>query len=395
MIKKLILFLSFFYCCTFSYSQEDKQSNNATNSIIVDSLKPGSYKDVFTSFFQLAFDNLTSENRALSFKTNPFEIMARTEEKYFEADNWKKYGFLRDLNFEIGLGLDSAFKIDNLQLGFKAAIFNCRDISRSYKFLRLVDSLPEEKYKNYLYHLIDSLNNDIEALDAEMNEMFAANSKLKYKDLSIEMKQILKTAINQVNYKPFKKILNEKSDSTIYSVLFAHQNEVKENFLLRPLWTVEARGIASGPKATFSEWNLGTDFLVGLAYNKAKTLSYDLNISSRFRISDDSLSPINDLDRRVWNSTIGLNVILRDYSNYRPFMELNLAAGYQRVFSPLLGDEKQSQFYGKATYRIRLFNDFWLPIVVEYLPAENKFRARLNVVANFVAISDLFQNNRR
>ena len=56
------------------------QTGTTPNPILTaDSLATGNYKDVLNSFFQFAFDRLTSPDKTLKFTGTPFAVMAKLD----------------------------------------------------------------------------------------------------------------------------------------------------------------------------------------------------------------------------------------------------------------------------------------------------------------------------
>src|SRR5687768_525040 len=75
-------------------------------ALTADSLASGNYKDIFKSFFQLAFNRFTSDNKELEFSSNPFAIMARANPKLLIDTSYVRYKNLRNLNFSFAAKLD-------------------------------------------------------------------------------------------------------------------------------------------------------------------------------------------------------------------------------------------------------------------------------------------------
>src|ERR1700760_353110 len=90
----------------------------ATSKILTaDSLASGAYKDIFTSFLQLAFKDLTTNNKSVEFNSNPYAILLKHNDTLAQYTYYKKYTALRNLNFGIGARLDSAFHFNGMSMG--------------------------------------------------------------------------------------------------------------------------------------------------------------------------------------------------------------------------------------------------------------------------------------
>src|SRR3982751_5635416 len=100
-----------------------------------DSLATGNYKDVLSSFFQLAFNNFTGPNKELRFTSNPFAVMAKWDSTLLIDTNYYRYRHLRKLNFSFAGKLDSAYRFNGFSSSIKYALVDQRDITVSREFI--------------------------------------------------------------------------------------------------------------------------------------------------------------------------------------------------------------------------------------------------------------------
>ena len=110
-MKKKILFLSII-CVWFSTTRLHAQTPVKVAALTADSLASGNYKDVLTSFFQLAFDKLTGKNKELKFSSNPYAIMLRANPELAIDSAYIRHKVLRNLNFNFSLKLDTSYKFN-------------------------------------------------------------------------------------------------------------------------------------------------------------------------------------------------------------------------------------------------------------------------------------------
>ena len=140
MFKKFIKYIFLFYIgiITTKYctAQTDTKKAAAPTLITADSLASGNYKNVLSSFFQLAVNNLTGTNKELHFVANPFAIMLRGDSTLAVNTNYlnKINRFWRRLNFDLDAKLDSAYHFNGFSIGIKFDLLNKRDISMSRAF---------------------------------------------------------------------------------------------------------------------------------------------------------------------------------------------------------------------------------------------------------------------
>ena len=130
---------------------------NVVHPLTADSLASGNYKNELSSFYQLAFNDLTGPNKALAFTSNPFAIMARANSKYYVDTNYYKLRWLRNFNFNFNLNLDSTYQFNGCNIGFKYALINNRDQTVSKTFIKTTLTSPT-------YCLFDSIDKVLSAV---------------------------------------------------------------------------------------------------------------------------------------------------------------------------------------------------------------------------------------
>jgi hypothetical protein len=148
-MKKILfsaLLLSLFTHPEFGFGQ-----SKIATPLTADSLASGNYKDALSSFYQLAFNDLTGPTKSVSFASNPFAIMARAYPKYNTDTLYYKYRHLRDFNFNFNLNLDTAYQFKGLNIGAKYALLNYRDQKVSRAFI-------QANLNSKSYAFFDSLN---------------------------------------------------------------------------------------------------------------------------------------------------------------------------------------------------------------------------------------------
>ena len=101
-------------CVHITYGQAKKADTATTTGAILltaDSLASGNYKDILSSFYQLAVSNLTGPNKELKFTTNPYAIMLRHDSTLARDSSYQRLRPWRKLNFTLDAKLDSAVVI--------------------------------------------------------------------------------------------------------------------------------------------------------------------------------------------------------------------------------------------------------------------------------------------
>jgi hypothetical protein len=113
----------------------EAQETPAVMPIVANALATGNYKDAFTSFYQLAANDIIGPQKSLAIATNPYALIAKSDPQLLVDTNYLKYHHLRNLNFNAALVFDSAFRLNGFSIGAKYAIINARDNTISRYFL--------------------------------------------------------------------------------------------------------------------------------------------------------------------------------------------------------------------------------------------------------------------
>ena len=122
------------FCTEIVMAQKAKLAAKTIPLFTADSLVSGNTKDVLTSFFQLAFDNLTGDNKQMNFTSNPFAVMLKSNPGLNVDNYYSKYNALRKLNIGFGIRLDTSYRFNGFSSGVKYALINQRDHTTSRMF---------------------------------------------------------------------------------------------------------------------------------------------------------------------------------------------------------------------------------------------------------------------
>ena len=125
-MKKIIIYcflLTSFFCFSQSNSNDSELVKKNESS------KSGNYKDLFSSFFQLASENFDSKTKSLKINSTLFAIKSKANPDLLKDVNIKQAGFSRNFQFNVKLDLDNNYKYKGFTGGFTWAIINGRDKS--------------------------------------------------------------------------------------------------------------------------------------------------------------------------------------------------------------------------------------------------------------------------
>lgn len=383
----LLLMAIFCVIGSAGYAQKKK----AIPVFTADSLASGNYKDVLTSFFQLAFNNLTGDNRELRFSSNPYALMMRANPDLAVDTSYLKYNHLRNLNFNIALKLDSNFGFNGFSSGINYAIINRRDYTVYTEFLDIVEK------SNQSYHLLSEefalrigfVRSTNPTLAKKMQDQWTlltkADGKFTFDKLDTDVKKELRIVAVENKLLDIVNIIDGNQKVSIYSKTQEEYKKAKELFKNRFLWTAGISDTTYSNQFMFSNVAISTQLLKGFSKpNASQGLEFDIKGSWNF--IDDTLRAGKDLKRNLLRVEGGVNYIIRSKKTDYSYLELKAAAEYRRVNKAVYVNEEKTLFTLNGTVRVRVFDDIWIPLEFKYDPKNGNVFGFLSVKANFTAL---------
>lgn len=358
--------------------------------LTADSLATGNYKDVLTSFFQLAFDKITGNNKEIRFTSNPYAVMAKMDTSLLKDRYYLTYKHLRYLNFSFAARLDASYKFNGFSSGIKYALVNKRDETVSRVFL---DMVALDKKTQELF----ALNLDLEAYISTLSaaeQTTIRDQKTKFFGGEINFDQL------EAGFqKKIEDLAKEKNAENLLSVL---KNDPKFNmkktsgdiydayknyFNNRLLWTIGVSDTSYNDQLMFSNIVLTSELVKGI--DSLRNADIELNLKTALQYVDDTLRIGRDLRRSVFSFEPGVNFVLKTKNTLRSFFEFKLSGAYYHTFATLYKDEKRDRFTFNGTIRVRIINDIWAPLEIKYDPDSGNVFGFLNVRANFSALKKI------
>lgn len=379
--NRILLVFAFFFMAMGIKAQTEEKKGVFTE----EDLSSGNYKDVFRSFFQLAFNQLTSEEKEFAFATNPYAIMVKLDENKLKTEEYLKYTWLRRFNISFAGKLNEANRFNGFSSGIKYAIINQRDETVSRLFLQqaLNASAERTSLNQALSAYIQSFSGDgASQANTEVNSIM--NGDAKFKDLSPALQSKLKELAGSGNFNNLKKLIDKSNDFNLKQVAIDDYKAIKTNFQKRWLVTLGVSDTTYTDKFRFSTVVLSAEILKGIS-NPGKKVDVELSINGGYNFVNDTLKAGRDLDRRALQVESGFNFIFNDGAV--SWAELKVSGEYNRVFKGLYTDERKDLLTINGTLRLRLFRDLWLPIEIKYDPKKGRLFGLLDVRFNFTALS--------
>jgi len=102
-----------------------------------------------------------------------------------------------------------------------------------------------------------------------------------------------------------------------------------------------------------------------------KTVPFDL--TSSYTCEVDSTQKKSSLNRRVWETDLGHNFTIWEWFELKPFVS------YINTQGPLYKKESREQTNANLTARIKINNQFWLPLTIKYDTKNAQFFGFLSI----------------
>lgn len=362
--------------------------------LTADSLTTGNYKDVFKSFFQLAFDRFTGNNKDLQFSSNPFAIMARADTTLLVDTNYVRYKGLRKLNFTFAAKLDSSYKFNGFSSGITYAIINKRDETISQYFL--AEAYEANNEFNKLFPTLTAFASGIadtarqNKINGQINSFFF-DKTVKLSDLDPELQSVIKTNAKAVGAKYLAELIKNDPKLNFAKLIRANYDSVRANFQNRLLWTAGIADTTYKDEFMFSNIVLSTNLVKGIS-KPLKPVGFEVNVKGAYQFLDDKQLTGRDLKRRTLIFEPGINLTVKTKRTQYPWLEFKLSGSYMYINRPYANERSDSTTVN-GTLRVRIFGDVWIPLEIRYDPKSGNFLGCLNVRANFKALKNNMRKN--
>ena len=206
-MKKIFIYS----CLLISLTGFCQNSSTNTECDLVrkyENLKSGNYKDIFSSFFQLATENFDPTEKSLKFNSTLFSIKAKADPELLKDVNIRDARFSRNFQFNVKLDFDGDYKYQGFTGGFTLAIINGRD--------RSLAVLTDTKYGDLHLAFQKMLNRIQTEIMEEIDNNSALNGTQKQKakdDVEEEIERL--------------KLGNEPNSNSIYNQIITKYDKKK------------------------------------------------------------------------------------------------------------------------------------------------------------------------
>ena len=376
-MKKLIL--STILLVQFSFAFSQKADTLTTNNIrTAADLKSGNSQDILPSFFQLALNDLTSNNRSFQFSSSILAIEAKNNPSLLIDTNYLKQNFARNFVFSIGLGVDQSFKFKNSMLAIKYAIINERDKS-IYNF-PINNEQEWNKTVTAAEHTIEKELGREKYFKAA--DFFNADTT-KVSQASLDT-SIVNRLLREIHKDPYFKNYTLSEFRNYRKVEYDRLAALVDS---KPLWVIAANGSSDSTLKFFATADISSEFLWGVT-NPLKRFGLELDLKAEY---NDSTQTSKIENRQTLSFSGGLNFIAKN-SKHKSIMELKASLTENYVAHGLYKDEAKNIFTFNGTLRFKITDQMWIPITFMYDPNTHNVFGFLNVTSNFDALGKLLKN---
>ena len=402
--KKILYSLLLIMYINTASAQEEAPLENAAPIFTADSLISGNTKDVLTKFFQLAFNNLTGNNKEFNFNSNPFAVMLKSNPRLNIDHYYSKYNALRKLNFGFGIKLDTSYRFNGFSSGIKYALIDERDYTTSRLFAvgLQVNGLAGERET-----LNDSLGKYVLATfeaspqtpaDRKIRNDFLAlvsvlfNIDTPFNSLDTGFQNLVLKIAGEKDLVNIKNLLTINPSSSLRANDMKVFEALKDSIKNCALWTIGLSDTTYKDQFAFSNIVLNTEFSKGIFQPRPGANNIELNIKAAANFLKDTMQTGNNLKRVVFDIEAGVNWVIRDKYNQRPMFEFKASSTFYHNFTSLYQDEKRDVFTLNGMARIRVYEDIWVPFEIRYDPSNGNVFGFLNIKANFTGMSKLIKD---
>jgi hypothetical protein len=400
--KRKALTIIFISYCVSSFGQNSSQP--VPNVLTADSLASGTYKDVLTSFFQLALNDLSGKQKAVDFTSNPFALMVKTNPNLLIDSNYVKYKHLRDLNFSFGVNLDSTYNLNGFNFGIKYALVNKRNIDMPSFLMQNMARNKQFADLNNSVNAWISLHSTNGASDRDFalslfNQFhrWEDDSTFTFHTFDERTRDTIIAIITRNNLDGIQRSIASNPNFSFKKATDSTYNDINGKWQNKPLWTIGVNSALQSSNSNnfknigFNNLNITSEFLAGLNSPKNR-IKLDLDILASDAITNDTTQPNKTLNRNLFEFQPGIDFVLKTKGSGgagKPYLELKVSGSYYHTFSTLLPGQKADSNTINGELRIRLYQDLWVPITIKYDPSTGNVFGFLSVKANFTSMASV------
>ena len=378
-------------------------ASRITSSITADSLASGNYKDVLTSFFQLALNDLTGPTKGVSFASNPYAIMTKANPNLAIDTDYVRYRHLRDLNFNVSVLFDSAYHLNGFSFGVKYALINGRDNTISKDFVRRVinDESDLDKLHRYFSEVISDKSRDrgfrSKFADQASKWQKDTTGTIAFDSLDKDVQDAMYDLMKKHGLFSLQVFIEHNPDLNFRKENQKSFQDLVSQWQQRPLWTIAANStfkpnsFAASGANNLSANNIfvSSEFLLGINTPKSK-INLELNLIATDSFANNNTLNQENLSRHSFSFEPGVNFVIKSKDVGKSLFEFKLSGTYYHIFSKPSPSENVNSSTINGIVRFRIINDIWVPITLKMDDNGHVFGS-LDLKFNFTTLASILK----
>jgi len=409
MIKIVIpLLIASFLSLGIAYGQVSPAKTNEQLLTIASKEKTLSSWDILGLLYQVAANDVTSDNKSVTFKSTLFGIRKVFNKKLDNDDNYRRLWL--DRNFEPNLAFDykNNFNPSNLSVGFNLGVITANDVSSAPIF----NDANTMKFKDYgtsldngpivllddkiMKELATKYPGDNKTQKAIQNTIEDAKTKFivsgdpnSLKNITLPDGQSLTAALQGMEAEDL-----EGKKTTLYDALIKLAKYYdRELTRVKNKWNVVFSPTATYAfyASSFQGYEFALKSIKGFCLFKDTKRTSQLLISGSLKIGDDTIVAKIRINRRQITDQIGFNQVLFTKKNTdqngttseSPVVEASLTGGCNWIMSGLSTKEKELQPVLKAKIGLMVGKNSWLVFPFTYNFTTKTGQGSISLTVNF------------
>jgi hypothetical protein len=363
--------------------------------------------DVLGLLYQMGANDVTADNKSVTFKSTIFGIRKVFDKSIDNSDSYRRLWFDRYFEPKLGFDYKNNFNPSNLSAGFNFSFINANDVSSAAifndagtavaKYTKALDDGPLSQLDHQILQALDAAYpGNFKTQKAIMNNIVEARAKFIVSGDPTSMKGITLpdgrslTAVLQGT--PANDIQGNKT--TLYDAfLWLASYYGTALTRVKNKWNVVFSPTATYAfyAGSFQGYEFALKSIKGFKVFKDSTRTSQLLASGSLKIGDDTIiSPIRT-NRRQITDQVGFSQVIftkkstddkSGVTSQVPFVEASLTGGCNWVMSGLASGEKAAQPTLKAKLGLMIGKNCWLVVPFTYNFTTKSGQGSISVTVN-------------
>jgi hypothetical protein len=211
---------------------------------------------------------------------------------------------------------------------------------------------------------------------------FQTETLPSFDKLDPDLQSAIKDKATTLQLTSFQKLLKNDPKLNIGKADLQTYTDLRTLFQKRWLWTVGVSDTTYNNQFVFSNVVLNTEILKGIS-DPNHAVGVELDLKGSYQYLDDSTKTGRDLHRQILHAEPGLNIVFQTRQTHYSLAEFKLSGEFNHIASGRYASERMDSLTLNATLRVRIMNDFWIPLEIKYDPKSGNIFGFLNVRLNF------------